>query len=150
MLSALMRLRLDLLEKEITNLESEHPKTVNHRLLGLIQEKITDFHDTARSELQLLGKYAVAQCYNESKHPSATLAALMRPNRELDVILEVADKEGPLVGDPMRIANRFRDYYTELYTSKILCDEASSRDYLEHITMLWLTNADKKHLIFPL
>ncbi|KAJ1202888.1 hypothetical protein NDU88_006683 [Pleurodeles waltl] len=86
--------RLALLQKEIAELEREHLAMADDQLLGLIQEEITDFHDLVQRVLRHLGKYVVAYFYGEGELSGALLAALLRPNRELDVILQVQDEEG--------------------------------------------------------
>ncbi|KAJ1161086.1 hypothetical protein NDU88_001574 [Pleurodeles waltl] len=70
-------------------------------------------------------KYATARPYGERDRLGATLAALLHPNRETDLILEIQDKGGELLRDPDAITGRFRGYYTALYTSRAASDPVS-------------------------
>ncbi|KAJ1216838.1 hypothetical protein NDU88_004437 [Pleurodeles waltl] len=145
-----LRIRLSLLEKEIVTLEWEHQNSADTSLLGLIKVKIEEFQETAQAEFQHLGKYVLARSYGEGECPCATFATLLRPQREIDVIPELQDEQGQTLYDPEQVADRLRDHYADLYTSKFMHDDSLTADYLEHIAMPWLTNTYRKHLMAPL
>ncbi|KAJ1087575.1 hypothetical protein NDU88_000742 [Pleurodeles waltl] len=75
---------------------------------------------------------------------------IARPGREKGVIMAIPDEDGSIIMDQEQIANRFRDYYAALYTSKIAPDLDASSDYLTHVKMLWLSDADRESLMEPL
>ncbi|KAJ1092185.1 hypothetical protein NDU88_005297 [Pleurodeles waltl] len=82
--------------------------------------------------------------------PWCYMAAMMHPNGKADIILAVKDKNGHLINDLAGVMNRFIDYYTAFYTTKITLDADAISDYLTHITMPWLKNADREYLMASL
>ncbi|KAJ1100403.1 hypothetical protein NDU88_005489 [Pleurodeles waltl] len=89
-----------------------------------------------------MGKYATAWISGEGECPGAVLAGIASPSREKDTILAIEDVDGSIIIDQERIINRFCDYYTALNTTKITLDLDATSDYLMHVAMPWLTNAD--------
>ncbi|KAJ1098915.1 hypothetical protein NDU88_004022 [Pleurodeles waltl] len=63
-------------------------------------------------------------------------------NREKDMIMVVQAEDGSEITDPEHIANRFREYYEALYTSKIALNPEALLDYLLRIELPWLTAAE--------
>ncbi|KAJ1124462.1 hypothetical protein NDU88_002923 [Pleurodeles waltl] len=109
-----IRVRLDILEKEIAQLEREHLRTPDSQILGRIRIKLVEFQDTALTEVQHMGKYATAHIYEEGERPGEVLVNLTCPNRESDTIMVVQAEDGSEITDPEHIANRFREYYETL------------------------------------
>ncbi|KAJ1203063.1 hypothetical protein NDU88_006858 [Pleurodeles waltl] len=97
-----------------------------------------------------MGKYATAQVYGDGERPGSTMACRAHLSRERDTIIAVQDENGCLINDLAKIVNLFRDYYAALYTTRNTLDIDAISDYLTHITMPWLTNADREYLIVPL
>ncbi|KAJ1207769.1 hypothetical protein NDU88_003159 [Pleurodeles waltl] len=145
-----IRGHLHLLEREISQLEQDHQVTADAHILGHINTKIQEFQKTALSEVQHLGKYATARLYGEGDRPGGVLASLIRPNRDKNTITVIKAEDGSELRDPERIAARFRDYYQSLYTSRVDPDPGALNDYLTHITMPQLTDADRGALGAPL
>ncbi|KAJ1127163.1 hypothetical protein NDU88_005566 [Pleurodeles waltl] len=145
-----IRGRLHLLEREISQLEQDHQVTADAHILGHINNKIQEFQEMALSEVQHLGKYATARLYGEGDRPGGVLAGLIRPNRDKNTITVIKAGDGSELRDPERIADKFRDYYQSLYTSRVDTDLEALMDYLIHITMPQLTDADREALWKPL
>ncbi|KAJ1107642.1 hypothetical protein NDU88_005032 [Pleurodeles waltl] len=74
-----IRNRLAQLDLELAELEWQHMETEERHLLASIKTKIDECHKVSQSEVNHLGKYAVARVYGEGERPGATLAALLQP-----------------------------------------------------------------------
>ncbi|KAJ1192323.1 hypothetical protein NDU88_001634 [Pleurodeles waltl] len=72
------------------------------------------------------------------------------PNREKDMILAMQTEDSSEIAEPEHTANRFREYYEDIYTSKIAPDPEALSDYLLHIEFSWLMAADRESLMAPL
>ncbi|KAJ1113796.1 hypothetical protein NDU88_002037 [Pleurodeles waltl] len=81
--------RLNLLERELVQLEQEHLNGVGSRTLGHKHTKLMEFQDTALAEIKHLGKYATARVYGESERPGLVLANLIHPDKEKSMIIAV-------------------------------------------------------------
>ncbi|KAJ1180831.1 hypothetical protein NDU88_006046 [Pleurodeles waltl] len=139
----LKSIRLAHLVKELAQLEQEHLLTADRRVLGRIHNKLVEFQDTALTEVQHMGKYATAHFYGEGERPGVVLVGIARPNREKDTIMAIQDEDGNMIMDPERIANWFCENYAALYTSEIAPNLDATLDYLRHIEMPWLSDADR-------
>ncbi|KAJ1217769.1 hypothetical protein NDU88_005359 [Pleurodeles waltl] len=66
-----IRGRLDLLEKELAQLEREHLRMSDSQILGRIRTKLLEFQDTALTEVQNMEKFATARIYGEAERAEA-------------------------------------------------------------------------------
>ncbi|KAJ1137577.1 hypothetical protein NDU88_003975 [Pleurodeles waltl] len=145
-----IRGRLQLLEPDQAQLEQDHQYAAVSQTLGHIHATLLEFQDTALEEVQHLAKYATARAYGEGERPSSLLANLINPNREKDVIIFVQAGDGSELRDTEHILARFCEYYQSLYTSMVTPDHEALLDYLTHITMPRLTDADRETLMATL
>ncbi|KAJ1165412.1 hypothetical protein NDU88_005840 [Pleurodeles waltl] len=128
-------------------LEQDHQNTADNQTLGHIHARLLEFQDTALEEIQHLGKYATSRVYGEGDRPGSVLANLIHPSREKNVIQAVQAVDGSELRDPELIVARFREYYQSLYASRFTPDREGLLDYLTHITMPQLTDADRETLM---
>ncbi|KAJ1152755.1 hypothetical protein NDU88_005530 [Pleurodeles waltl] len=110
-----IRRQLQLLERELSQLEQEHRDTSNVHTSGHIHAKLQEFQETALSEIQHLGKYATARVYGQGDRPGGVRANLIRPSRNANTIKTAEAEDGSVIGDSESIAARFREYYQSLY-----------------------------------
>ncbi|KAJ1092298.1 hypothetical protein NDU88_005409 [Pleurodeles waltl] len=103
--------------------------------MGRIHIKLQEFQELARTEIQHVGKYATARVYGEGDRPGRVLANLLRPHRNSNAITKVVAADGSELDDPALIAQRFRDYYQDLYTSRVTSTPEAVLDYLTHIAL---------------
>ncbi|KAJ1108627.1 hypothetical protein NDU88_006003 [Pleurodeles waltl] len=96
------------------------------------------------------GKYVTARVYGEGDRPGRVLANLIRPHRDNNAITKVVDADGSELDDPALIAQRFRDYYQDLYTSRVTSTPEVVLDYLTHITLPRLEDTNREELMAPL
>ncbi|KAJ1198040.1 hypothetical protein NDU88_001884 [Pleurodeles waltl] len=118
---------LDQVERIVSEAEEEH------NTLTTVQKKV------AQNEVMHMGNYAVATVYGEGDRAGSTLATLLCPNRENNVILEIQDDTGRVWIDAKSVTRKFCDYYMDLYKSCLDFDEAAVTDYLTHLAVSWLT-----------
>ncbi|KAJ1140297.1 hypothetical protein NDU88_006654 [Pleurodeles waltl] len=144
-----IRKRLQLLEGELSQLEQEHCDTADVRILGHIRAKLQEFQETVLSEIQHMGKYAVARAYGEGNRPGRVLANLICPSRSANLINNAVAADGSVTGDPERVATRFHECYQTLYTTKGDPDPNAIGDYLTHIVLPKLSDDDRKALGAP-
>ncbi|KAJ1157658.1 hypothetical protein NDU88_010362 [Pleurodeles waltl] len=115
-----------------------------------MRTKLEEFQDTELTEIQHMGKYAVAHVYGEGERPGMVLANMILPSRERDTITKVETADGKELTDLEQIMTRFREYCKDLYTSKIAPDLGALMDYLSHIKLPWLAAEDRGVLRAPL
>ncbi|KAJ1085260.1 hypothetical protein NDU88_005393 [Pleurodeles waltl] len=96
-----------------------------------------------------MGKYATAAVYGEGDRPGTVLANLIRPSRSANVISTTIAADGSVIGDPEIVATRFREYYQTLYTTRGDPDPNAVWDYLTHIMLPRLSEADREALGEP-
>ncbi|KAJ1123380.1 hypothetical protein NDU88_001850 [Pleurodeles waltl] len=135
--------RLQVLERDLAQLEQDHQNAAASQTLGQIYAKLLEFHGTALAEVQHLGKYANAQMYGEGERPSSVLANLIRPNREQNVIIAVQAADGSEIRGLEHILARLREYYQSLYASRVTPDHEALLENLTHINMPHLTDEDR-------
>lgn len=145
-----IRQRLSLLEKKLAILEERQRNTTDLAIVEEIKALIIEYNKEADREVQHMGKYATARTYGEGDRPSSLLARIQKGNRGRSQISELKTTDGKVITDEREIATEFRNYYTDLYSSRggDLLDEIS--DYLEHISLPMLTNAHLEFLMQPI
>ncbi|KAJ1119249.1 hypothetical protein NDU88_007435 [Pleurodeles waltl] len=146
----LIRRHLCSVGKELAQLQQEHMHRVDSWTVGNIHAKLIEFQDTALMAIHNLGKYATAGEYGEGERPGLVLANLIHPNREKHMIIAVQAEDGSEIQEPELIAGRFRDYYESLYASSVAPDQEALMEYLAHIGVPRLTDADGESLMAPL
>ncbi|KAJ1143799.1 hypothetical protein NDU88_010103 [Pleurodeles waltl] len=144
------RRQLQQLESDLSQLERDHSDTADARILGQVHTKIQEYQETAYTEIQHLGKYTTARVYGEGDRPGAVLAGLVRPQRGKNTIVTIQSEGGEEIKDPECIADRFREYYQSLYSSRVNPNPEAVTDYLTHIAMPRLPQADRDALSAPL
>ncbi|KAJ1187115.1 hypothetical protein NDU88_003894 [Pleurodeles waltl] len=147
---SLDRRQLQQLESDLSQLERDHSDTADARILGHVHTKIQEYQETAHTEIQHLGKYITARVYGEGDRPGAVLVGLVRPQRGKNTIVTIQSEGGEEIKDPERIADRFREYYQSLYSSRVNPNPEAVADYLTHIAMPPVPQADRDALSAPL
>ncbi|KAJ1107589.1 hypothetical protein NDU88_004979 [Pleurodeles waltl] len=101
-----IRGRLQLLERELSQLQQEHCDTADTGTLGHIRVKVQEYQETALLEIRHMGKYAVARTYGEGDRPGKVLANLIHPSRSANLINKMTATDGSTLNDPEDIAAR--------------------------------------------
>lgn len=145
-----LRQRLMLFERKIGDCESRALLEGNAANTEALKQLLAEYQEEADTEVQHLGKYARARAYGEGDRPGSVLANMMKAKRHKTTVLAIRSAEGALLTEEEEIANRFRQYYSELYASRASGMSDEILDYLEHIQMPFLSGSQREFLMHPI
>lgn len=145
-----IRNRLAQLVQTLHTLEAEFLANNTSQTAESFKTTLEEYHTEADREVKLLGKYAVARTYGEGERPGAVLASLMRGQRHTTLPIILEDEAGKRIEEPDKVADQFKTYYTDVYTTKSCFPPADMPEYLEHIKLPWLLDEHRAYLMQPL
>ncbi|KAJ1098690.1 hypothetical protein NDU88_003797 [Pleurodeles waltl] len=122
----------------------------SRRILGDARAQLEEFYETARREVQHLGKYTVVRPYEKGEHRGATVAAIVRPCLDEDGVLKMQDEQGLPRRTAKQVSDQFCIYYANIYRSRQAHDDATAPDYLEYVGVTLLRAEHRENLMAPL
>lgn len=145
-----IRQRLSVVEGALKDLELRQLTENTQDVTDAIKSLLSEYQEEADREVKYLGKYAIARTYGEGDRPGSVLANLLKAKRRKTQIPQVRAADGTLLTDENAIAQRFQQYYTELFATRSTGLEDEIQEYLEYIKLLFLSEPYREFLMQPI
>ncbi len=123
--------------------------TVQNKILKLKYEYNTILNKHVGSLLLKLKQKNFELGDKPVNKPEKLLASQLRGKRAKQAIHKIKSKSGSLLTNPTEINTRFRDFYKELYSSKVKATEADFCEFFDNLKLPQLDSVARDDLDAP-